>query len=100
MHYRSLCHLPWEKLPEVYREQILYAQENYRNIGFDDLISVMSVSEIHVVVALHNNAMVGHIVYGKDGSGQDCYLAISPSIKRCIVRFTAMLARCLKARKC
>ncbi|MGR5094903.1 helix-turn-helix domain-containing protein [Vibrio maritimus] len=75
----------WDKLPELYREQILYAQEHYRYISFDDLISVMSVSEIHVVVALHKNAMVGHVVYGKDQTGQDCllsYLALDKSLYR------------------
>ncbi|GAL23565.1 hypothetical protein JCM19235_3887 [Vibrio maritimus] len=82
----------WDKLPEVYREQILYAQENYRNISFDDLINVMSVSEIHVVVALHNNAMVGHIVHGKDGSGQDCllsYLALDKVLYRQVHRYAS-----------
>lgn len=84
----------WDQLPEPYREQVVYAQENYRNISFDDLIDVMSVTEIHVIVAMHKNAMVGHIVYGKDGSGQDCllsYVALYKSLYRHVHRYACSL---------
>lgn len=65
----------WAELPSTYRDQIEYAQQHYRNISFEDLIAAMSVKELHVVVALHKQAMVGHIVYGKDASDQDCLLS-------------------------
>ncbi|WP_353497603.1 helix-turn-helix domain-containing protein [Vibrio sp. CB1-14] len=84
----------WNQLPALFRDQIEYAQQHYRNISFDDLISAMSIKELHVVVALHHQAMVGHIVYGKDDNGQDCllsYLAKDKLLHRKVHRHVCQL---------
>ncbi len=54
----------------------------------------MSVKEVNVVVALHQHAMVGHIVYGKDANGQDCllsYLAQDKLLHRQVHRHACQL---------
>jgi transcriptional regulator with XRE-family HTH domain len=84
----------WTQLPTLYREQIEYAQQHYRNISFQDLITAMSVKDVNVVVALHQQAMVGHIVYGKDANGQDCllsYLAQDKPLHRQVHRHACQL---------
>lgn len=75
----------WDSLPPAYREQVMYAQQHYRYGNFSKLIEVLSVREIHVVVAKHKQAVVGHIVYGKNHEGIDClvsYIALDKSLYR------------------
>ncbi|AYV21256.1 MULTISPECIES: helix-turn-helix transcriptional regulator [Vibrio] len=84
----------WDNLPEIYREQIVYAQEHYRFITFQELIDVMSIQEINVVLAKHRDAVVGHIVHGKDINGQNCllsYVALNKDLHRLVHNYACEL---------
>lgn len=90
----SFTRYSWDQLPALYRQQIEHAQQHYRNISFEDLVSAMSVKELHVEIALHQQAMVGHIVYGKDANDQDCllsYLAQDKPLHRQVHRHACQL---------